>query len=251
MSQVATKGRGWQGAVLKLLGGDDFELTVTGTQVVTDHYVRLTFTGGGLLAKRALHPTMWIRMWFDDAGKLHQRGYTLVDADPAADTFGIEFALHNGIAARWAQHARVGHTITATVMGSKFTMPGDEVRGWIIAGDPASLPAINSLLDAIGASGRPETPATLWLEYQHESDKALPVRARAHDTIHWIAREHDGVALVDAVRSSAFAAGDHFGWVALDSVSTRAVAASLKDEYGIPKKSVKAQAYWIPGKSFA
>lgn len=251
MSQVATKGRGWQGAVLKLLGGDDFELTVTGTEVITESYVRLTFTGGGLLAKRALHPTMWIRMWFDDAGKLHQRGYTLVDADPAADTFGVEFAIHDGIAARWAQQAQVGDTITATVMGSKFTMPGEEVLGWIIAGDPASLPAINSLLDAIDASARPETPATLWLEYQHESDKSLPLRARAYDTVHWVERERDGGALVDAVRASAFAADDHFGWVALDSVSTRAVSAALKNEYGIPKKSLKAQAYWIPGKSFA
>ena len=95
------------------------------------------------------------------------------------------------------------------------------------------------------------TPATIWLEYQHESDKSLPLRVRAHDTVHWISRERDGAALVDAVRAAAFDAADHFGWVALDSASTRAVAKALKDEYGIPKKSVKAQAYWIPGKSFA
>ncbi|MCZ4581318.1 siderophore-interacting protein [Gordonia amicalis] len=250
MSQVVTRGRGWQGAVLKLLGGDDFRLTVTGSEVVTDHYVRLTFTGGGLLAKRAPHPTMWIRLWFDDAGRLHQRGYTVVDADPVADTFGIEFAIHDGIAARWAQQAQPGDTINATVMGSRFAMPADGIRGWIIAGDPASLPAINSLLDAIEASDRPEMPATIWLEYQHESDRSQPLRARAHDTVHWIAREDEGAALVHAVRASAFAADDHFGWVALDSVSTRAVSATLRNEYGIPKKSVKAQAYWIPGKSF-
>ncbi len=94
-------------------------------------------------------------------------------------------------------------------------------------------------------------PATIWLEYQHESDRSLPLRARAHDTVHWIAREDEGAALVHAVRASAFAAHDHFGWVALDSVSTRAVSATLKTEYGMPKRSVKAQAYWIPGKSFA
>lgn len=249
MSKTTTRSRGWQGALLKVLGGDDFELTVTRTEVVADHYVRLGFTGGGLLKKRPLHPTMWIRMWFDDAGRLHQRGYTLVDADPAADTFDIEFAIHDGIAARWAQQARVGDTITVTVMGSKFAMP-EGVEGWIMAGDPASLPAINSLLDAISASARPETPARIWMEYQHDSDRTLPLRARPQDTVRWIPRERDGGALVDAVRAEAFDASGHFGWVALDSVSTRAVAASLKDDYGIPKKSVKAQAYWIPGKSF-
>ncbi|MEO9326494.1 siderophore-interacting protein [Gordonia aurantiaca] len=248
MSATLTKGRGLPGAVLKLLGGDDFELTVTGTRVVTDHYVRLTFTGGGLLHKRALHPTMWIRMWFDDAGRLHQRGYTLVDADPDADTFAVEFAIHDGIAARWAQQAQVGDTINVTVMGSKFAMP-DGVRGWLIAGDPASLPAINSILDAISASD-PEIPARIWLEYQHDSDLTLPVRSRPQDTVAWVARERDGGALVDAVRAEAFDASDHFGWVALDSVSTRAVAAALRSEFGIPKKSVKAQAYWIPGRPF-
>ncbi|MGP3707495.1 siderophore-interacting protein [Gordonia paraffinivorans] len=249
MSAAPTRGRGWQGAVLKLLGGDDFELTVTGTEVITDHYVRVNFTGGGLLKKRPLHPTMWIRMWFDDAGKLHQRGYTLVDADPATDTFGIEFAIHEGVAARWAQKAQPGDMINATFMGSKFAMP-EGVRGWIVAGDPASLPAINSLLDAISASAHPDTPARIWLEYQHESDKTIPVRSRPQDTVEWVARERDGAALVDAVRAAAFDASDHFGWVALDSVSTRAVLASFKNEYRLPKNSIKAQAYWVPGKSF-
>ena len=32
----------------------------------------------------------------------------------------------------------------------------------------------------------------------------LPLRARAQDTVHWLPRERDGAALVDAVRSAAF-----------------------------------------------
>ena len=43
---------------------------------------------------------MWVRMWFADGDKLHQRGYTLVDPDQAADTVDIEFALHDGVASR-------------------------------------------------------------------------------------------------------------------------------------------------------
>ena len=42
-------------------------------------------------------------MWFADGDKLHQRGYTLVDPNPEADTVDIEFALHDGVASRWAQ----------------------------------------------------------------------------------------------------------------------------------------------------
>ncbi|MBD0863354.1 siderophore-interacting protein [Gordonia sp. zg691] len=249
MNPVSTKGRGWQGAVMKLMGADDYSFTVAATEPVTDHYVRLWFTGGGLLTAVAPHPTMWVRLWFADAGKLHQRGYTLVDPDPATDTFAVEFAIHDGTAARWAQQAQPGDTIAATLMGSKFAIPEPAPVGWLIAGDTASLPAVNSLLDAIGETS--DAGATIWFEYQHESDKTLPLRAREQDTVHWISRERDGAALVDAVRSAAFDAHGHFGWVALDSVSTRAVCGVFKTDYGLPKKSLKSQAYWIVGKSFA
>ena len=95
--------RGFAGAVLKLLRAGDYELTVTAKNQLSSHYLRLSFRAGGLLADRALHPTMWIRMWFADGAKLHQRGYTLVHPDPANDTVDIEFALHDGVASRWAQ----------------------------------------------------------------------------------------------------------------------------------------------------
>ena len=248
MSEVSTKGRGWQGAVMKILGADDFTFTVVATESVTDHYLRLRFRGGGLLAGTTPHPTMWVRLWFADGGKMHQRGYTLVDPDPTTDTFDIEFAIHDGTAARWAQDAQVGDTIGATLMGSKFAIPEPAPAGWLIAGDTASLPAINSLLDSLGESG---AGATIWFEYQHESDKSLPLRVRDQDTVHWIARGSDGAGLVEAVRAAAFDAADHFGWVALDSTNTRAVAGLFKSEFGLPKKSVKSQAYWIVGKSFA
>ncbi|MFT4125886.1 MAG: siderophore-interacting protein [Gordonia sp. (in: high G+C Gram-positive bacteria)] len=245
MTESSTKApsRGWQGVVLKLWGADDYELTVTSTERITDHYLRLGFTGGGLLADKPVHPTMWVRLWFESRGKAHQRGYTLSDPDPAADTFFIEFAVHDGAAARWAQHARPGDTIGATFMGSKFGIPEPAPAGWLIAGDPAALPAINSLLDALGPDG---APATIWFEYTHDDDKTLPLRSRECDTVNWIRRERDGSALVDAVRAAAAPSPDHFGWVALDTASTRAVAAVLRTEYGLGKKGVKAQAYWVP-----
>ncbi|MGW0039097.1 siderophore-interacting protein [Gordonia sp. NPDC003376] len=238
--------RGWQGAVLKLLRADDYEFTVTGSEKITDHYVRVTFTGGGLLRDRPVHPTMWVRLWFESDGKAHQRGYTLADPDPAADTFAIEFALHDGAAARWAQSAKPGDILGATFMGSKFAIPEPAPTGWLIAGDPAALPAINSLLDTLRASS-PDVPATIWFEYTHDDDRDLPLRTRDVDTVHWIRRDRDGAALVDEVRSAAHVATGHFGWVALDTASTRAVAELFRTDFGLGKKGVKAQAYWRPG----
>ena len=116
-------GHGWEGAVLKLFRGKDFKFTVTGAEQVTEHYRRVHFTDGGLLAAIGVHPTMWVRLWFDNAGKPHQRAYTLVDPDPEAGTFSMEFALHEGCASDWSQSAEPGDTIEATVQGTGFAEP--------------------------------------------------------------------------------------------------------------------------------
>lgn len=94
--------RGWQGAVLKLMRAGDYRLTVIGKREIKPHYLRLSFAAGGMLEQHQVHPTMWIRMWFADG---HQRGYTLVNPDPATDTVDIEFALHDGCASDWARAA--------------------------------------------------------------------------------------------------------------------------------------------------
>jgi len=234
-STVTQPTRGWQGAVLKLFRVGDYQLTVTDRRELTDHYLRLSFSAGGLLQGRDVHPTMWIRLWFSDGEKLHQRGYTLVSPDPGADTVDIEFALHDGLAAGWAQAARIGDTIEATVLGSNFALPNPAPHGYVIVGDTASLPAINTLLAAIG-----DSPATVFLEAAHESDKTLPV---GRDVI-WVDR-HGDRSLVEVVRAAAFDASGYFGWVACDTRTTRQIAQVLKDCFGIPRRSMKIQAYWM------
>ncbi|MCT7656917.1 siderophore-interacting protein [Mycobacterium deserti] len=230
--------RGFQGAVLKLLRAGDYQLTVTGSRQISPHYLRLSFEAGGLLNDRPLHPTMWIRMWFADGDKLHQRGYTLVDPDPQAGTVDIEFALHQGVASNWARNAKPGDTIEVTVLGSNFSLPEPPPGGYVIVGDTASLPAINSLLSAIGGA-----PARVFLEAGHDDDKQLPV-ARSTDVV-WVDRKNGGEALVETVRASAFDASDHFGWVACDNRTTRAVSKVFREDYRISKKAIKAQAYWV------
>ncbi len=234
--------RGFSGAVLKMMRVGDYRLTVTGKREISPHYLRLSFEAGGILAEHLVHPTMWVRMWFADGNKLHQRGYTLVDPDPASDRVDIEFALHGGIASRWAQDAQPGDTIEATVLGSKFAVPQPAPAGFIIVGDTASLPAINSLLEAIE-----DTPAQVFLEAGYDDDKDLPV-ARGSD-VTWVDRKNAGEALVQTVKSAAFDASDHFGWVVCDHRTTRMVVKVLRDEFGIPRNSLASRAYWQAGRS--
>lgn len=241
MAQHSTS-RGLTGSLVRLCGGDDHTLTVTGRTQLTPHYLRLHFDSGSLLRSRPVHPTMWVRGWFPDGPKVHQRGYTLVNPDPAGGTVDIDFAMHDGIATRWARHAAPGDTLEVTVLGSSFALPRPAPAGYLLVGDTASLPAINSLLAAVG-----ETPAWVFLEAAHDDDRELPVQIPAVATgteVFWVDRRDDGQVLVDTVRDSAFDASDHFAWVACDTRTTRRVAKILRVEFSVPRNQIKAQAYW-------
>jgi NADPH-dependent ferric siderophore reductase len=229
--------RGLQGALVKLWRGGDYQMTVTGRTEITANYLRLHFTAGELLAERPVHPTMWIRGWFPDGARSHQRGYTLVNPDPSSGTVDIDFALHEGLATRWAREAKPGDVLEVTVLGSDFALPEPAPVGYVVVGDVASLPAINSLLAAIG-----DSPVRVFLESAHHDDRELPV---INDTpVTWVDRKNAGEALVEAVRSAAFDASEHFGWVACDSRTTREVVKVLRDGYHLPRKSIKARGYW-------
>ncbi len=230
--------RGLTGALVKLWRGGEYQLKVIGRTEFSEHYLRLHFDSGVLLDECPTHPTMWVRGWFPDGGRSHQRGYTLVNPDPQARTVDIDFAMHDGVATRWAGAARPGDVLEVTVLGSNFRLPNPAPAGYVIVGDTASLPAINSLLDAIDGA-----PARVFLEAGHAGDRKLPVAGAAEVT--WVDRRDSGQALIDAVRAAAFDAGDHFGWVACDNRTTRSVARLLREDFAIPRTAIKAQAYWV------
>ncbi|MDX3532469.1 siderophore-interacting protein [Streptomyces sp. ID05-39B] len=234
------QGRGWEGAVLKLMRGKDFTFTVTGSEQVTPEYRRLHLTDGGLLAATGVHPTMWVRLWFTNAGKPHQRAYTLVDPDPAAGTFDLEFALHEGAASDWARAAKPGDTIEATVQGTGFAEPAPAPSRILAIGDPASLPAINSLLDALGP-----TPATIWFEGGGDD---LPFRTdpARHDL-----RRTPRTELIDRVRTELpallAATPDPYVWIACDTRTTRTLSAYVRKDLAVPKERTHALGYWQVG----
>ncbi|MFB0616483.1 siderophore-interacting protein [Streptomyces sp. AGS-58] len=235
------QGRGWEGTLLRLLGGKDFRCTVLEAEDVTPHYRRLRLSDGGLLAAAGVHPTMWVRLWFANAGRPHQRAYTLVDPDPAAGTFGLEFALHEGRASDWARAARPGDTVGATVQGTGFRYPDPTPSHLVAIGDPASLPAVNSLLGAL-----PSVPATAWFE----GDPAgLPGPAgRGPHAIRPVPRRDAGAHLVERVRAelpAVLAGSPHpYVWIACDTATTRALAGYVRGELGVPKQRVHALGYW-------
>ncbi|MFJ9162070.1 siderophore-interacting protein [Streptomyces griseoviridis] len=231
------QGRGWEGTVLRLMRAKDFTFTVTGVEDVTPEYRRLRLSDGGLLAAAGVHPTMWVRLWFGNAGKPHQRAYTLVDPDPAAGTFSFEFALHEGAASDWARAAAPGDTIEATVQGTGFEPP-EPAPGRILAvGDPASLPAINSLLGSFTTA-----PATVWFE---GGGDGLPFRTDpARHEVRRV-RRGDLVAQVRAELPAALAADPApYVWIACDTRTTRALSGYVRKELGRARERTHALGYW-------
>ncbi|WP_063127861.1 siderophore-interacting protein [Nocardia fusca] len=233
-------GKGLNGLLTKAWGGSDYRITVTASEYITDKFLRIGFTAGGLLADHPVHPTQWVRCWIpvDDGDKLHQRGYTLVDQDPDKDHFFIDFAIHDGPAARWAQQASVGDELEVTVLGSDFQLPETKPSEYLIFGDTASLPAVNSLLDAIG-----DTPARIWLEWQYETDQKIPVHTNSHHELTWVQRIEDGKLLREAAHELTCPT-DAFAWIACDGPTTRSVVKTFKQVHGLPKSAMKYQAYW-------
>ncbi|MFD4879012.1 siderophore-interacting protein [Streptomyces sp. NPDC058420] len=235
------QGRGWEGAVLRLLRAKDYEFTVTRAEDVTPHYRRLRLTDGGMLAATGVHPTMWVRLWFDNAGRPHQRAYTLVDPDPAAGTFGLEFALHEGRASDWARGAKPGDTIEATVQGTGFETPDPAPSHLFVIGDPASLPAINSLLGAMGST----VPATIWFEGDGEGlpFRTDPARHEVHRTTRGQLTERVRAELPDLLKGSA----DPYVWITCDTTTTRALSSYVRRELGVHRERVHALGYWRAG----
>ncbi|WP_210582294.1 siderophore-interacting protein [Streptomyces sp. GESEQ-4] len=235
------QGHGWEGAVLKLLRAKDFVFTVTGAEDVTENYRRLHLSDGGMLATTGVHPTMWVRLWFDNGGKAHQRAYTLVAPDPAAGTFSLEFALHEGVASDWARKAQPGDTIEATVHGTGFEEPSPTPTHVFAIGDPASLPALNSLLDALGSA-----PATIWFEGGAEG---LPCRADpSRHELRQVLRLDSGTHLVERVKADLpdllKGTPDPYVWIACDTATTRRLSAYVRKELGVPKERMHALGYW-------
>lgn len=225
---------------MKVLRARDYEMTVTAVEDLGPNFRRFRMHCPDLLRDHPSHPTQWVRGWFPtESGKLQQRAYTLINADPASESFDIEFVLHDGPAERWARAASVGDVLPCTVMGSKFQAPVPAPAEYVFFGDAVSIPAINSVLDAIG-----DAPARVWLEWQKDDERDIAVHT---DNVTWIERQPAGAGLVAAAK--ALAAGDKaphadaYWWIAAEFAPTRAIK-KIAGQAGAGKSRLHAMAYW-------
>ncbi|MBM2617486.1 siderophore-interacting protein [Actinoplanes sp. LDG1-06] len=239
--------RGWEGAVIKVLGGRDHVLTVTGRREIAPHFVRLSFEAPTLFSKVRPEPAAWLRFWIPDpdGGKReYQRAYTIAEADETAGTIEVDFVLHEpaGPASLWATKVEPGSQVAVVSLGSQPFKLADEVSGVMLVADAASVPAVNGILRTLPAG----VDVELVLEQAHAEDEQIPLVGRPGLTVHRVPRQGTD-SLVKAV-SERIRPGWQF-WAAGESGSLKAVRAVARGRAGATKENTYTQAYWIEGKA--
>ncbi len=238
--------RGWEGAMMRSFGAVDHLVTVTGTEQMAPHIVRVSMCSETLLGELPIGPTNWVRFWFpDETGFEHQRAYTLIDANPETGDFSCDFVIHApaGPAASWAQRVGPGDQVEATAMGSQpFEVSVDTPAGYLLAGDTASLPAINQILSTVPG----HIPVEVYLEQHDSADLELPIVDHPKSSIHWVRR--DGVhSMFAAIENRDWS--NWYAWMASEAGSLKALRSGLADRFGFPKSALYGRAYWSEGKA--
>ena len=240
-------GRGIGGAMLRGFGGRDHVATVEQVAQVAPHCVRITMSSPTVFEDVSSGPTTWLRFWFPDpaGGKTEfQRAYTLVWAEPDTGRFAIDVVLHEpaGPACAWASQAQPGMTIPVVSLGStRFEVPDELPAGFLLIGDSASIPAINSIVAALP----PDVDIEVYLERHCDEDELIPLTEHPRRRLHWVSRTDD-TSLAAAIEDRDWS--NWSAWAGPEAGALKHVRKRLKDEFGFPKTELKAQAYWTQGR---
>ncbi len=240
--------RGFQGAMMRGFGARDHIATVLGTTMLAPHFMRVRMKSPTLFTELSVEPAVWLRFWFPDpdgSGKEHQRAYTLVESDRETGEFAVDIVLHEpaGPATVWARGAEPGMSIPVMAFGStRFAVPDELPAGYLLIGDPASIPAINAILAALPA----EVDVELYLERQHPEDELIPLGTHPRLRLRWVDRDGE-TSLAAAVEDRDWS--DWYAWLAPEAGSLKHLRTTLRDRFGFPKQDTHAQAYWVHGRA--
>lgn len=241
----------WQRGMVRLMRIANHPAVVAGVEDFTPWYRRIVFHAPELTGSLDVFPTLWLRLWVPHPAKgddfLVQRGYTFVRVDAVAQTFSLDFVLHDiaGPAGDWAKAVTVGTAVEVALTPARIDIP-DGTTTLVLAGDATALPAINTWLESV-----PDDVATrVFIEETHGDVDALPRVERAGGTWEWVAREGDrGAALARAIRFSVTPDVGVYGWGAGEKTLVKNVRGAYREHLGLDRGHHFTQFYWIEGKA--
>ncbi len=175
-----------------------------------------------------------------------QRAYTISEADVPAGRFAVDVVLHDptGPASSWARTVEAGTTIAVmSLMGSaRFSAPDQQPAGYLLIGDSASIPGINGIV----ATVPDDVPIEMYLEQHDDNDTLIPLAEHPRLRTHWVVR-NDEKSLAGAIESRDWSGW--YAWATPEAATLKHVRRRLRDEFGLSKSAIHAQAYWSAGRA--
>lgn len=189
-------------------------LTVTGRAPLTEHLVRVTFSGDLANFAESTHTDRYVKLIFTPPGvELAEdsdlrrlsatlppeqvpviRTYTVRNLDVAAGTLAIDFVVHgdDGTAGPWAAAAEPGDRLWVNGPGGAYA-PDPAADAHLIVGDESALPAVAAAVEALPADAH----GFVFVEVAgREGELDLPVPAGVE--LRWLHRgttAHDATAI--------------------------------------------------------
>lgn len=195
-----------------------YVLEVLRVENLSEHYVRVTFTGDELEHFGTAGFDQRIKVvlpgadggfsdfgqhdgagdWYDrwralpHAERNDFRTYTVRRADPVSRELDVDFVVHHdaGPAGRWASEARPGQAIIVVGPDSRsphasagFDWHPGTAKRFLLAGDETALPAICGILERLGS----DAVADVFIEIPSAED-AQPTPSSARVSVRWLVR---------------------------------------------------------------
>ncbi|MFE0649945.1 siderophore-interacting protein [Streptomyces sp. NPDC059534] len=212
----------------------------------TDHYVKLLFAPEGVSYPEPFDMER-IREEFPREQWPTTRTYTVRAWDAEQRELTVDFVVHGdeGLAGPWAARAQAGDTVRFLGPGGGYTP--DPTADWhLLVGDESALPAIAVALERLPAGARVHA----FVEISDAAEEQKFATAAGVD-VTWLHRgdRPAGEALVEAVRSLDFPAGDVHAFVHGEAGFVKDLRRHLRLDRGVTRERLSISGYWRLGKS--
>ena len=222
-------------------------ITVTSTLRLTPSMLRLDFASEELGGFESASPDDHIKLFVTDAsGETVMRDYTPRRFDVDAQTFTIDFAVHDaGPATAWALSAKPGDQLEiGGPRGSAIVE--DDFDWYMLIGDETALPSIGRRLEEL----RPGVKVIVLAAVDGPLDE-IAVTDRAGLQVEWShragRRATDAARLIGILDRFGLPPGDGYVWIAAEAAEARALKSHVVEHLGHPQQWVKAAGYWVRG----
>jgi NADPH-dependent ferric siderophore reductase len=235
-------------------------VTVRRVARLTPRVVQVTFAGEELASFGPPRPGGHIKVFFPEPGwqrpppgaeseapRPPSRTYTPRRWDAATTELDVEFVLHGeGIASRWAEHAKPGWPLYVAGPGGGFELPA-EAQHLVLLADDTAMPAAATILESLPASCRATVVCAV-----SDAGEERPFARTAHPTrwLHFGTRpDRAGTELERAVPGLADAYGSAYWWIACEAAAMRRMRRHLLAERRLDAARVHTRGYWKLGET--